>query len=105
MGERQIISAPGFRSPECPVEARMKQQESISAYSSFVYLMELVDQGWQIEPPIYVRPRLRSRLRPEQENTYHFVLKYGTRFSLISVFECPEVRQLLESEQLTIDRL
>jgi len=83
----------------------MRQQKARTAYSSFVHLTALLDEGWQIEPPIYVRPRLRSRLRPERENTYHFVLRQGTRFSLISVFDCPEVQQLLENKQLTIDRL
>ena len=83
----------------------MRQQKARAAYSSFVHLEALLDQGWQIEQPIYVRPRLRSRLRPERENTYHFVLRQGTKFSLISVFDCPEVQQLLASKQLTIDHL
>jgi hypothetical protein len=88
----------------------MRQQKARAAYSSFVHLIALLDQGWQIEPPIYVRPRwraraLRARNGSEKEHTYHFVLRHGDRFSLVSVYDCPEVQQLLESKMLTIDRL
>jgi hypothetical protein len=93
-----------------PFEARMRQQKARAAYSSFVHLTVLLDQGWQIEQPIYIRPRWRSRaLRThshyEGEHTYHFVLRHGDKFSLVSVYDCPEVQQLLESEELTVDRL
>jgi hypothetical protein len=93
-----------------PFEARMRQQKVRAAYSSFVHLSALLDQGWQIEPPIYVRPRWRARAlhaynQAEREHTYHFVLRHGEKFSLVSVFDCPEVQQLLESEELTVDRL
>jgi hypothetical protein len=70
----------------------------------------LLEQGWQIEQPIYVRPRWRTRAlraqnHSEREHTYHFVLRHGEKFSLVSVFDCPEVQQLLENEKLTVDRL
>jgi len=93
----------------------MREKEASAAYFSFAHLMALLDQGWQIEPPIYVRPRWSSRARAgrlrwtyprlDKENTYHFVLRQGNRFNLISVFDCPEVQQLLESEQLAVDRI
>jgi hypothetical protein len=98
----------------------MRQQKATAAYSSFVRLAALLDEGWQIEPPIFVRPRWSSRVRdartqgirargtqarPETEDTYHFVLRQGNRFSLVSVFDCPEVQQLLETEQLAVDWL
>jgi hypothetical protein len=88
----------------------MKQQKARAAYSSFAHLTALLDEGWQIEPPIYVRPRWRTRAlrltgHSQKEHTYHFVLRYGDKFSLVSVFDCPEVQQLLESEKLTVDRL
>jgi hypothetical protein len=82
----------------------MGQQELTRAYSSYTYLTTMLDQGWQIESPVYVRPRWRSRTRPRQEDTYHFVLRQGERFSLISVFDCPEVRQFLEDTALDVDR-
>jgi hypothetical protein len=88
----------------------MRQQKAKTAYSSFVHLTTLLGQGWRIEQPIYIRPRWRSRVllahnNSEKEHTYHFVLRHGDRFSLVSVYDCPEVQQLLESEKLTVDRL
>jgi hypothetical protein len=88
----------------------MREQKAKAAYSSFVHLVALLDQGWQIEQPIYIRPRWRSRAlharsHSEKERTYHFVLRHGDKFSLVSVFDCPEVQQLLKSEKLTVDRL
>jgi hypothetical protein len=91
----------------------MRLQRSSTAYSSYNYLITMLTEGWNIEPPVYVRPRWQSRAtsrtplhrRAQKENTYHFVLRYGDRFSLISVFDCPEVQQLLEDRELSIDHL
>jgi hypothetical protein len=65
----------------------------------------MLTEGWNIEPPVYVRPRWQSRVLSKKENTYHFVLRHGERFSLISVFDCPEVQQLLKDRDLSIDHL
>ena len=74
-------------------------------YSSYAYLMDMLAQGWQIEPPVYARPRWRSRLRLKKENTYHFVLWHGERVSLVSVVGCPEMEQFLMANELAVDRL
>ena len=74
-------------------------------FSSCTHLMTTLDQGWQIEPPVYVRYRPRSRLRSKKENTYHFVLWNGNRVALVSVLDCPEIQQFLADNRLTIDRL
>ncbi len=74
-------------------------------YSSYAQLMNMLAQGWQIEPPVYVRPRWRSRMRLKKESTYHFVLWRGDRVSLVSVVGCPEVEQFLDSNKLAVDRL
>ena len=81
------------------------QKESRPAHFSYAYLMTMLAQGWQIEPPVYVRPRWRSRLRSKQEDTYHFVLWNGDRVSLVSVLDCPEIQQFLVDNGLAIDRL
>ena len=65
----------------------------------------MLDQGWQIEPPAYVRPRWRSCLRSKRENTYHFVLWDGDRVNLVSVRDCPEIQQFLADNRLAVDRL
>lgn len=74
-------------------------------FSSYAHLMKMFDEGWQIEPPVYVRPRWRSRLRLEKENTYHFVLWRGDTVNLVSVLDCPEVEQFLAENSLAVDRL
>ena len=74
-------------------------------FSSCTHLMTTLDQGWQIEPPVYVRPRWRSRLRSKKENTHHFVLWSGDRVNLVSVRDCPEIQQFLADNDLAIDRL
>jgi hypothetical protein len=74
-------------------------------FSSYTHLRTMLVQGWQVEPPVYVRPRLRSRLRSKEENTYHFVLWNGDKVTLVSVLDCPEVHEFLASEQLIVDRL
>jgi hypothetical protein len=74
-------------------------------FSSYTHLKAMLVQGWQVEPPVYVRPRLRSRLRSKEENTYHFVLWNGDKVTLVSVLDCPEIQEFLASEQLIVDRL
>jgi len=74
-------------------------------YSSYAHLAKMLTQGWQIEPPVYVRPRWRSGLRLKKENTYHFVLWNEDRVSLVSVLGCPEVERFLTDNQLNVDRL
>jgi hypothetical protein len=74
-------------------------------YSSYAHLLTMLTQGWQIEPPVYVRPRWRSPLRLKKENTYHFVLWQGDRVSLVSVRDCGDIEQFLKDNDLGVDRL
>ena len=74
-------------------------------FSSYAHLVEMLEQGWRIEPPVYVRPRWRSALRTMKEHAYHFVLWNGDRVSLVSVLDRPEIQRLLENRHLPIDRL
>lgn len=74
-------------------------------FSSYAHLMTMLSQGWQIEPPIYVRPRWRSRLDTKQEDTYHLILWRDNRVSLVSVLDCPEIRRFLVDNGLAVDRL
>ena len=74
-------------------------------FSSYAYLMTMLAQGWEIEPPVYIRTRWRSRSRSEKEDAYHFVLWNGDKVNLVSVRDCPEMQQFLEKNGLTVDRL
>jgi hypothetical protein len=71
---------------------------------SYVRLVELLGQGWKIQPPVYVRPRWRSGEVSQKRDTYHFVLWSGNRVSLVSVGECAEVEELLTNSGLAVDR-
>ena len=74
-------------------------------YSSYGNLVSMLAQGWQIEPPVYVRPRWRSSLRLKKENAYHFILWDGEQVSLVSVLDCPEIERFLADNRLAVDRL
>ena len=74
-------------------------------FSSCTHLKAMLNRDWQIEPPVYVRPRWRSRLRSKQENTYHFVLWRGDKINLVSVHDCPEIQQFLADNMLATDRI
>jgi hypothetical protein len=72
-------------------------------FSSYTHLMTMLAQGWQVAPPVYVRPRWRSRL--QSETTYHFVLWNGEKITLVSVLDCPKVQRFLMDNNLSIDHL
>lgn len=77
----------------------------VPVYSSYAHLAKMLAQGWQIEPPVYVRPRWRSRLRLKREDAYYFVLWHGDRVNLVSVLDSPEVKRFLADAELAVDRL
>ncbi len=73
-------------------------------FSSYAHLAGMLSSGWEVESPVYVRPRMHSRLQ-EEPDTYHFVLWNGDRVALVSVLGCPEIRQFLAEHNLSTDRL
>ena len=81
---------------------------STPVFSSYAYLMTMLAQGWQIEPPVYVRLRWQSRSRSKEtkkENTCHFILWHGDKVNLVSVHDCPQIQQFLADNGLAVDRL
>lgn len=82
-----------------------KTRQGYSCYSSYSHLMALLTQGWQIEPPVYVRPHWRWLSRSEARKTYHFILWREDKVNLVSVLECPEIQRFLAEKGLTVDRL
>jgi hypothetical protein len=80
-------------------------EEELMMFSSYAHLMTMLAQGWQIELPVYIRPRRLSRSQMERQNAYHFVLWNGDKVNLVSVRDCPEMQQFLAENGLTVDRL
>ena len=72
-------------------------------FSSFTHLKSTLTEGWQIEPPVYVRARRRSADAPE--NVYHFILWNGNKVNLVSVRDCSELQQFLDTSKLSIDHI
>jgi hypothetical protein len=72
-------------------------------FSSYTHLMTMLAQGLQVEPPVYVHPRWRSRL--QSETTYHFVLWNGEKIALVSVLDCLKVQRFLMDNNLSTDHL
>jgi hypothetical protein len=63
----------------------------------------MLGRGWEIRPPVYVRPRWSTR--EFATNTYHFVVWTEDEVSIASVPECPEIRQFMAARKLAVDRL
>lgn len=74
-------------------------------FSSYAQLLTMLSQGWEIEPPVYIRPRWQSRSQRERENAYHFVLWSGDKVHLVSVRDCAEIQEFLAENGMDIDRL
>jgi hypothetical protein len=74
-------------------------------FSSYEQLLTMLSQGWEIEPPVYVRPRWHSRSGSEKGSAYHFVLWDDHKVKLVSVRDCPEVQRFLAENGMDIDRL
>lgn len=68
----------------------------------FYMLLTALDTGWQIKPPVYLRPRWGSNYAGKQ--MYHFVLQRGPATTLISVGDSPRLRAFLDEQQIQVDR-
>ncbi|MBP7693499.1 MAG: hypothetical protein KA764_16370 [Anaerolineales bacterium] len=79
---------------------QLQQPAHASASSPHLrQLLAALDQGWQIENPVYLRPRWGER----GDRVYHFVLQrplHGPR--LITVPEQPAVDLLVRAENLRV---
>jgi hypothetical protein len=69
-----------------------------SPYYTCTRLKAMLAQGWEIEAPVYVRPRWAST----KEVAYHFILWRGDKVNLVSVPNSPEVQQLVAESNLTV---
>ncbi len=76
-----------------------------SVFSSYTRLMALLAEGWEIEPPVYFRPRWHQHSHSGKEYAYHFILWDRNNLNLISVLDCPELQQFLTDNNLAVDLL
>ena len=74
-----------------------------SAQEHFRVLLSALDLGWQVEEPIYLRPRWGE----SGSWVYHFILKWGAapKRRLVTVRRSPEIEQLIQQEGWQVDEL
>jgi hypothetical protein len=61
-------------------------------------LRRLLDEGWQIEPPVLARPARDGRAAYD----YHFILARGTQRDLAVLPECDTVREFCVEHELVV---
>jgi hypothetical protein len=85
------------------VVSRSPQGESDVPHGRFAYarLLEALAEQWQISSPVYIRPTFW--LHAGISLTFHFVLHRHGEVDLISVLDCPAVRQLVTEQALELD--
>ncbi len=71
--------------------------------SNFFGLLAALDVGWHIEPPVYARPRWG--LQHAGTQMYHFILRRGTSITMVSVADTVRLREFLEEQSITINRV
>jgi hypothetical protein len=71
-----------------------------SGEDTYFELLAALDADWQIEPPVYVRPRLGSAHAGQE--IYHFILRWRQSLRMISVPDSPGLRVFLEEHQIAI---
>lgn len=69
----------------------------------FQRLREYIEEGWVIDPPIFVRPVWHSRHRTQ--DAYHFILKRQEALHLLVLPVTPEVDHFVREQQLPLNRL
>jgi len=70
---------------------------------NFFGLLAALDAGWHIEPPVYARPRWG--LQHAGTHMYHFILKREQSVTMISVADTPRLREFLDEQRITINRV
>lgn len=64
-----------------------------TAQEQYTYLLYALNEGWRVEPPVYIRPSWATH--HTHCITYHFVLRRAGELTLISVQDNPVVQDLL----------
>jgi hypothetical protein len=68
---------------------------------TFYALLAALDAGWQVEPPVYVRPRWGSEHAGAV--MYHFILRRETGTTMVSVADGSRIRAFVQEHSLEIN--
>lgn len=74
-----------------------------SPFDHYGRLLEHLQNGWEIDPPVFRRPRWPAY--PTNDQVYHFVLKNGERRLLLSIPCSSAVEQFIRDHHLRVDQL
>ena len=67
--------------------------------TDYLQLIATLEQGWEIVPPIYLRPRWTS----DTENVYHVIIKQGeSPTKLITINDDALTRNFIAAHQLKV---
>ncbi len=69
----------------------------------FVHLQQCLQDGWAIDPPIFVRPIWHTMV--DARDAYHFILKRAGGLQLLVVPTSPEVERFVSDQRLPLNRL
>ncbi|MBN1888898.1 MAG: hypothetical protein JW850_12970 [Thermoflexales bacterium] len=69
---------------------------------SFYALLAALDGGWQVEPPVYARPRWGAENAGKQ--MYHCILRRGPATTLVSVEDSSHLRAFLDEQSIPVNR-
>ena len=84
-------------------EGLQKQAGSIdSTDDTYIGLLAALDEGWQIQSPVYARVRWGTAHAGQQ--MYHFVLILRQATRLFSVPDSPSVRTFLDDHRIAVNR-
>lgn len=69
--------------------------------ADYLQLIATLEQGWEIVPPVYLRPRWTS----DTENVYHFIIKQGDNSTkMITVNNDALAQNFIAAHQLKVVR-
>jgi hypothetical protein len=67
--------------------------------ADYLQLIETLEQGWEIVPPVYLRPRWTN----DQENVYHFIVKQSKDSTkMITITDDALARNFIAAHQLKV---
>jgi hypothetical protein len=98
-GRVSVLSLETYEDPWARLQNRPRTTDSEDG--TYFGLLAALDAGWQVEPPVYARPRWGSQ--HAGEFMYHFILHRETGTTMVSVADCPRVRSFIEEHRLEIN--
>jgi hypothetical protein len=69
----------------------------------YTRLREYLDDGWSIDPPIFVRPVWHTV--NSAQDAYHFILKRAQSLHLLVVPRSAEIDQFVLKQKIPLNRL